>query len=450
MHNNGAGEKVAEEGEWPAHRQQTPEATMKFKRLFATGTFLAAAMLATGAARAQDKVVLEYWVYSDFAQGEALKLQQSFISEFEAKHPGVKINIAGKGDDDLLTGQIAGAASGAGPDVFMNSTSAGAALVKAGALKNVYEDWMAMPQDYRDQFNKDLIAMCTPKPQTMYCLPYTGYGSFMFRNLTVLQEAGIDPATPIKDWNDWVAQMEKVKAKGKYGVPDMTREWSSFLNIYSGVAEPSEWGADFEKKKTLLNPDKYAKTAELFVKMKPYSTGTAAGDQATRDLFISNQLAFYINGPWANPPFEQAAKNSGLKYDWVLIPGIREGEYGGIQGYEFIGVAPKKNAKLAWEFAAYVTEKKQMIRWAAALGRYNSNQAALADPSVASHPLLAITNKAAKNALFNKPPFFSGVYPSSYWSAITDNASAIADGDTTPEKGAKELVDELNEILSDG
>jgi multiple sugar transport system substrate-binding protein len=74
----------------------------------------------------------------------------------------------------------------------------------------------------------------------------------------------------------------------------------------------------------------------------------------------------------------------------------------------------------------------------------------LADPSVASHPLLAITNKAAKNALFNKPPFFSGVYPSSYWSAITDNASAIADGNTTPEKGAKELVDELNEILSDG
>ena len=113
-------------------------------------------------------------------------------------------------------------------------------------------------------------------------------------------------------------------------------------------------------------------------------------------------------------------------------------------------VAPKKNAKLAWEFAAYVTEKKQMIRWAAALGRYNSNQAALADPSVASHPLLAITNKAAKNALFNKPPFFAGVYPSSYWSAITDNASAIADGDATPEKGAKELVDELNEILSDG
>lgn len=422
---------------------------MIFKTSFCLSAMLTSTFIAMGSACAQDNVVLEYWVYSDFAQGEALKLQQTFIDEFEAKHPGLTINIAGKGDDDLLTGQIAGAASGSGPDVFMNSTSAGASLVEAGALKNIYADWMATPESFRAQFNKDLIAMCTPKPETMYCIPYTGYGSLMFRNLTVLQRAGVDTNAPIKDWADWLSQMEKIKTAGKYGIPDMTQNWASFLNIYSGVAEASEWGADFNAKKTLINPEKYAKTAEFFQKLKPYSTGTNINDQATRDLFISNELAFYINGPWVNPPLEQAAKTAGLKYDWVMVPGATEGKKAGVQGYEFIGVAPKANSKLAFEFAAFVTEKQQMIRWAAKLGRYNSNIESLADPSVSSNPLLAATYKSAKTALYNKPPFFLGTFPNSYWSAITDNASTVADGELTPEKAATDLIDELNDILAD-
>jgi multiple sugar transport system substrate-binding protein len=142
--------------------------------------------LTAGAARAADPVTLQYWVYSDFAQGDALKLQQQFIAEFEAAHPGVKIEISGKGDDDLTTGEVTGAASGNTPDVFMNGLAFGAQLVQAGALDNLYAKWMAMPQGYRDQFDKDAIASCTPKPQTMYCLPYTGFNELLFRNLTVL------------------------------------------------------------------------------------------------------------------------------------------------------------------------------------------------------------------------------------------------------------------------
>jgi multiple sugar transport system substrate-binding protein len=423
---------------------------MYFKTSFSMSAILTGTLLPMETVQAQDNVVLEYWVYSDFAQGEALKLQQTFIDEFEAKHPGLTINIAGKGDDDLLTGQIAGAASGSGPDVFMNSTSAGASLVEADALKNIYAEWMATPESFRAQFNKELIAMCTPKPETMYCIPYTGYGSLMFRNLTVLQQAGVDTTAPIKDWADWLTQMDKVKAAGKYGVPDMTQNWASFLNIYSGVAEANEWGADFETKKTLISPEKYAKAADFFQKLQPFSTGTNVNDQATRDLFISNELAFYINGPWVNPPLEQAAKTSGLKYDWVMVPGSTAGKKAGVQGYEFIGVAPKAHSKLAFEFAAFVTEKQQMIRWAAALGRYNSNIESLADPSVSSNPLLAATYQSAKTALYNKPPFFLGTFPNSYWSAITDNASAVADGEMTPEEAASDLIEALNEILSDG
>ena len=136
-----------------------------------------AIFLGAGAVSAQE---LQYWVYSDFAQGDALKLQQEFIAEFEAKHPGVKIVISGKGDDDLTSGQVAGAACGTIPDVFMNGLAVGAQLVEVGALANIYPEWMAMPQEFRDQFDAAAIASCTPEPEKMYCMPYTGFGEIMY------------------------------------------------------------------------------------------------------------------------------------------------------------------------------------------------------------------------------------------------------------------------------
>src|SRR5690606_10129342 len=133
-----------------SNRAEPTGGTMKRITRLRAGIAGAAALIVgtAGMAEAQN-VTLEYWVYSDFAQGEALALQQEFIKEFTEAHPGVTINITGKGDDDLTAGQVAGAASGNLPDVFMNAQSVGAQLVEVGALANIYEKWMAMPQEFR-------------------------------------------------------------------------------------------------------------------------------------------------------------------------------------------------------------------------------------------------------------------------------------------------------------
>lgn len=420
---------------------------MNSARLFGKCSLLAM-VLAAGSAHAQTPVTLEYWVYSDFAQGDALKLQQEFIAEFQGTHPGVTINISGKGDDDLTTGQITGAASGNLPDVFMNGLIAGAQLVEAGALDNVYSKWMAMPQEFRDQFDKAAIASCTPKPETMYCLPYTGFGELMFRNLTVLKEAGIDTTVGPKDWAEWVDQMKKVKAAGKFAMPDQTQVFNSVASTYSIVGPDSEWGIDFATKKTLINPETYAKALQLLVDMKPLNSGTSRNDQATKDLFITNQLAFHVIGPWVDPTYKQAAQDSGLKYDFVLVPAAKADDHAGVKSYEILSVAPGKNVDIAWEFAAYVAEKKQMLRWAKLLSRYNANAAAMSDPEVSSLPLIAKSIESVKYALEVQPPYFVGAYPNCYKSIVTDNAAAVADGGMTPEEGAKDLVAQLNDCIA--
>ena len=411
------------------------------------GIVALAAIGSAGMAAAED-VKLQYWVYSDFAQGDALALQQEFIKEFSAKHPGVSIEIVGKGDDDLTAGQVAGAASGQLPDVFMNAQSVGAQMVDVGALDNLYSKWMALPESYRAQFDADALKGCMPKADELYCLPYTGFGSLLFRNLTVLEKAGIDTATPPATWAEWLDQMKKVKAAGFYAIPDDTLVFNSVAEIYATSGGNDSWGFDWANRKTRIDPAIMTKVLQKFVDMKDLNSSTSRNDQATKDLFISNQLAFHNIGPWVNPTYADAAKASGLKYDFVLIPGDTAGKTGGIRSYEMIGVAPGPHADIAFEFAAYLTDKDQMARWAKLLSRYNANAAAMAEPDVSALPLIKVSVDAAHGAMDVAAPYFVSSVPSCYNATVTDVASATADGEYTPEAGAKEMIAQLNECLA--
>ncbi|GHC78089.1 ABC transporter substrate-binding protein [Limoniibacter endophyticus] len=409
----------------------------------------AAAMMTGFAMSSASAQTLDYWVYSDFAQGDAGEMQREFITEFTKKHPDATINISGRGDDDLTAGQVAGAASGNTPDVFMNSLWVGAQLVDVGALDNVYDKWMAMPEEFRAQFDPEAIKKCMPEPDKLYCLPYTGYGSLMFRNLNVLEKAGIDTSKPPATWAEWLEQMKKVKEAGAYAIPDQTLIFNSVAEMYGVAGDNSVWGIDWANRKTKIDVPTMTKVLEMFVELKPLTSGTSRNDQATRDLFISDQLAFHTIGPWVNPTYEQAAKNGKLKYDFVLVPGISEGKHGGIQNYEFIGVAPGPNRDIAWEFAAYVAEQNQMKRWALLLSRFNSNSAAMTDPEVNALPLIAKSVEAVKNTLDVQPPYFVGSVPNCYLSTVVDYAAATADGEYTPAEGAEEMISELNECLAE-
>ena len=54
----------------------------------------------------------------------------------------------------------------------------------------------------------------------------------------------------------------------------------------------------------------------------------------TTDLFLSDKLAFLPGGPWMNPTYQEGVKNTGLEYDFVLIPGATPDNKGGIRGTE--------------------------------------------------------------------------------------------------------------------
>ena len=97
-------------------------------------------------------------------------------------------------------------------------------------------------------------AEMTPEANTMWGVPYTGYATFLYRNLKVLKAAGIDPNEPVETWDQWLEQMKKVSEAGYIAFPSFYDDWWDFTNIYSGVSMDDEWGIDFESKATKITP----------------------------------------------------------------------------------------------------------------------------------------------------------------------------------------------------
>lgn len=69
------------------------------------------------AAQAAPSIVLNYWTYPEAATGPGAITSSKVIAEFQASHPGVKINPVVLGVNDFDTKLFAAMSSGTGPDI---------------------------------------------------------------------------------------------------------------------------------------------------------------------------------------------------------------------------------------------------------------------------------------------------------------------------------------------
>jgi multiple sugar transport system substrate-binding protein len=399
---------------------------------------------ATAQPPAAQNVTLEFWTFNDYAVGKTLEVYKSWIAKFESANPGLKVNITGKPGSDILANMITGASSGDLPDAIQIQLGVGGDLIAIDALTDMAPYWNTMPKDFQTQFNKGVMDPCIQDGK-VYGLPFSAASMIMFRNLKVLKKAGIDPAAGIKDWADWLSQLDKVQKAGLKGTGKIMGSDFAQQHYYAGVKGTPKHRFAPDGKSTLLTAEAYTKAFEFFLKVKPYGVGSFQYDTATSDLFMTDQLAFISMGPWLAPTLEEAKAKSGLEWDAVEIPGETADWKGALRGGEFTGIASPKNKDAAWKWVSYLSDYPQEAQWAADIGRLMGNDKALAQPNAKANWLVQLCAKAFNDGMDETN--FMKKSPTGFAQPEIDYGSKVDTGAMKPAEAATAMIDAINKIM---
>jgi multiple sugar transport system substrate-binding protein len=399
-----------------------------------TGLFLLAS-----SSMAASKVTLNIWLFADWttgAQGDELKRQ---IAEFETQDPDINVQINGKQSTEIIAGLIA---NGSAPGVDVVATQLRASsLVQANVLADLTPYWNSASNAFRGQFTKSIINVLTKKGQLLG-IPYTTTASVVYRNLTVLAAAHIDPSDQPTDWQAWLEQMKKIRATENYAIANQMVDWFQVLNYYGGIS-----GATFDlvDGKSTLDKNKLTKALTFMKQMQPYSAPVDSLQQGELDLFTTNKLAFLVSGAWTYPSLK-AAEAHGLKFDSIPVPGETAEKHGGVYDGEFFAIPVGSEHKdAAWKLVQFLTDASQAAAFSAVAGRFIANDLALQNPSVKSNAFIEQQSQVIKSAI-NDAPFLEAV-PADAPNAFAQGLSDLKQNISSPKEAASTIVDQYNAAL---
>jgi len=396
---------------------------------------------------AAGEVTLEFWTFNDYAVGKALELFNGFIAEFEDNNPGIKVNLTGKPGSDILAALVAGAGTGDLPDSIQIQLGVGGDLIEIGALADMAPYWNTMSDDYKTQFNPGSMDPCIQEG-SVWGLPFSAFAAILFRNLKVLEEAGIDTTAAPKDWAEFISQQQQIDAIGKKGNGKLLgQDWCQ-MHYYGGVPGTAKGVISEDGKSTLLTADAYTQLFQFGLDTKPYAVGSFMFDTATADLFMTDQLGFVSMGPWLAPTLDEAVDSQGLEYDAVEIPGKTAEQKGAIRGGEFTGMCPTDNVDACWKWVSFLSDYPQEAKFAAGIGRLMANDKALTQPEVQDNWLVQLTgaafNTGVDEALFMRKSATGWQQPE------IDYGNQVDTGAMQPAEAAEAMITDINDILAGG
>ncbi len=275
---------------------------------------------------------------------------KALIAEFEQQNPGVKINLYSIPFAQYVQQLTVRFAGNNPPDIVHLPTRNFAAFASQG--------WL-LPID--DRLAKtDIVKNWTPLQQDMVWEGKTqgvllmGYGSLLYYNKKLLDEAGVGvPTTPA----EWLSAIEKTtkRDQGQFGLVATSIEHPNL------VVEAGTWvigeGLDWVKgsKYAFTDPQVIAAVDQYRRSMRFAPPGT--NSTVARQLFIDGKAAFLRDGPWIWAFVEKApaAIKPYLQVARVPFPKVTGGTSNSIHIAASIS---KPKQELVWKFIELAASPK--------------------------------------------------------------------------------------------
>ena len=409
-----------------------------------TGSAPTAAAKPTTAAGAQStgqKASLTFW--NGFT-GPDRPAVEGLVDQFNKSHSNISIEMTISPWDSLLQKLPTSLATGQGPDLIGFDFNLMPQYAKSGNLLDLSNLWQA-GGDFDPSNFPQAVKDAAQWQGKYYGVPMNFATLLMYINKDMFQAAGLDPAKPPTNWDQWMSAIKQLTKQGggsadQYGMAigehDTIPNWPIFLwgnggdivnNNKSALADPKSVDALKTWGDLVMNG-----------KISPVGLGGADVDK----LFQSKKAAMEISGPWLTTGFTQA----GLNYDCVPVPA---GPSGAVTCGDSVLIVVNKASKstdAAVEFLKFWGSKDSQIYWSANSG-FPPARLDLADNAeIAKNQWVPKFAAVAKSARFYLPGQVKAAQIND--EVFVPMVQQITQGQKSADEAAKAADQQLNSLLA--
>ncbi|RXZ79220.1 ABC transporter substrate-binding protein [Paenibacillaceae bacterium] len=394
-----------------------------------------------------EKVVIKYW----YAWGDKIEeAKQNLVKEFNESQDKIEVIAEHQGTYDDLHAKVQAAfAAGNAPAVTDLEIGSTGNFARSGMLEELtaYAD-QDKEQLQLDDFYPGLMGNAYVD-EKLYGLPFMRSTPIMYKNVTMLKEAGLDPEGP-RTWDELEQYSRVLKEKGKFGMTMPIDIWFyEALVAQSGGKMLSDDG-----KSAAFNSPEGVEPVAFWKKMAndgliKIPVGDDAGAAADKDW--ANQLsAFKFSSTAGVTGSLEIAKGNGFELVTAFMPANKN--YGvPTGGCQLVmtskGSAEEKDA--AWEFLKFMTSKENTIYQHKYVGYLPTRLSALDSDEIKNHFAEHPQFKVAVDQLeYARPRPMENAYPE-VTKVIKDGIQkAILDPKTTPQEALDQAAEKANKLLS--
>lgn len=384
------------------------------------------------------KVKISFYSYN-LAIASQKEGTQQLINEFEAAHPDIQIDPIPVTSTDINTKVQADIAAGSRPDVAQlvfdgldydvknYGVKALEDIVPADELKKNFEG-----------FSQNGLKLGQLNGKT-YGLPFTFSTPVLFYNAKIFKDAGLDPNSPPKTWEevktDALQIASKTKAAGVHIGGSSGNDWIVQAMIGSNGGKVLS-----NDRKTIQFGEPAAVDAiKMWQDLVQSGAHSKLNDNEVVQAFSEGKVGMLLYTSALQSAFIGAAKAGGWELKAAAMPSYGNKPTTPVNSGSalFILSDDKAKQKAAWEFLKFVTSDRGYTIITSKMGYLPLRPAIVDDPKylkdwVAANPLVAPNLEQLKSL----QPWVS--YPGSKWSQIetilldTIQKSIQSSGDITP------------------
>ncbi|MDT4911641.1 MAG: multiple sugar transport system substrate-binding protein [Mycobacterium sp.] len=311
----------------------------------------------TGSSAANKPVTISVASLIPGSTKEATQQFNNQVAQFVKANPTIKV----KSVQYQWTGPTFAAKLAAGtlPTVFTVPFTDGRTLGENGQLADLTKEVKALP--YFTKFNPGVIAEGTTSDGKVIAVPTAAYAQALHYNRKLFQQAGLDPNSPPKTWDEVVADAKQITQKtGKAGFAEMGKNDNSAGWILTTLAYSlggrMEEGTGKDAKATLDN-DATKQALQMLHTLrwddKAMGSNFDWGWSDINQAFAAGQVGMFVNGSDIYTNLVQASKIDPSIYGVTTIPVAANDQAGVLGGGTLAAVRPDANA----------AEKAAAVKW---------------------------------------------------------------------------------------